>query len=176
MSEHYIPEHLDPFRYADQGLGLHGTVKIGDMQRLNSNTSLVSGDLVTVDLQFGTDEQGITFLKGNLETKLNLQCQRCMEPFTYEIMSNFVLGIVDTLDEANALPDHYEPALAQDGMLALRDLIEDEIILNLPIIPRHESDQCEVELPYQDPGWKQEESENPFHVLQSLKRDRKTKS
>lgn len=169
MSEKIIPEHIDPFRYADQSLGLSGTVKIADMQRLSASVNSLD-DVVAVDLSFGVDEQDVTFLKGHLETKLTLQCQRCMEPFIYEIMSDFVLGIVNTLDEANALPEQYEPALAKEGSLALRELIEDEIILNLPIIPRHEPEDCKVKLPLADSGWEQGKGENPFHVLESLKR------
>lgn len=168
MSEKFIPEHIDPFRYAEQSLALDGSVKIADMQRLSANV-LASNDKVDVNLQFGVDEQGITFLKGHLNTKLTLQCQRCMEPYVYEIMSDFALGIVNTLDEANALPDQYEPALAKEGSLALRELIEDEIILNLPIIPRHEPEDCKVKLPLHDTGWEQGKGENPFHVLKSLK-------
>lgn len=167
--EKFIPEHIDPFRYAEQNLLLDGAVKLADMHRLSSNLSGSGDDLVTVNLQFGVDEQGITFLKGHLETKLTLQCQRCMEPFIYEIISDFVLGIVSTLDEANALPERYEPALAKEGNLALRELIEDELILNLPIIPRHEPEDCKVKLPLADSGWEQGKGESPFHVLKSLK-------
>jgi uncharacterized protein len=170
MSEKFIPEHIDPFRYADQSLGLSGVVKIADMQRLSANVNPSDDTTVAVDLQFGVDEQGVTFLKGHLETKLTLACQRCMEPFVYEIIANFVLGIVNTLDEANALPERYEPALAKEGNLALRELIEDEIILNLPIIPRHEPEDCKIKLPLADSGWEQGKGENPFHVLESLKR------
>lgn len=168
MSEKFIPEHIDPYRYAEQQLRLDGVVKYADMHRLTSNV-LNNDGTVAVHLQFGVDEQGITYLKGQLKTQLTLQCQRCMEPFIYEIMSDFVLGLVSTLDEANALPELYEPALATEGSLALRELIEDEIILNLPIIPRHEPDECKVKLPLADAGWEQGEGENPFHVLKSLK-------
>lgn len=169
MSEKFIPEHIDPFRFAEQSLRLDGVASINDMQRLKANV-VSNNDTVAVNLQFGVDEQGITYLKGHMETKLTLQCQRCMEPFTYEIISDFILGIVNTLDEANALPERYEPALAQEGNLALRELIEDEIILNLPIIPRHEPEECKVKLPLADSGWEHEDGENPFHVLKLLKR------
>ena len=171
MSEKIIPEHIDPFRYAEQNLRLDGAVKIADMQRLRSNVNS-SGDSVTVDLQFGVDEQGVTFIKGWLKTRLTLQCQRCMEPYIYEIMSNFIVGVVSTLDEANALPEQYEPALAKEGELALRELIEDEIILNLPIIPRHDPEDCKIKLPLADSGWEQSKNENPFQVLESLKKDK----
>jgi uncharacterized protein len=172
MHEKLIPEHIDPFRYAEQSLSLVGQVKIVDMERLSANLGVApNNDAVDVSLEFGVDEQGITFLKGHLKALLRLQCQRCLEPFIYEIISDFVLGIVNTLDEANALPDQYEPALAKEGSLALRELIEDEIILNLPIIPRHEPEECKVKLPLVDSGWEKGEGkgENPFQVLQSLK-------
>jgi len=172
MSEKFIPEHIDPFRYAEQNLSLDGTLRIADMPRLSLNV-VANGDSVAVHLKFGVDEQKITYLNGHLQTKLTLQCQRCMEPFIYEIISDFVLGIVSTLDEANVLPEQYEPALATEGSLALRELIEDEIILNLPIIPRHEPDECKVKLPLADSGWDQGKGENPFHILESLKHKHK---
>jgi uncharacterized protein len=175
MAEKFIPEHIDPFRFAEQNLRLDGMVKIIDMHRLSANLSS-DNDPIVVNLQFGVDEQGITFLKGHLETKLTLQCQRCMEPFIYEIISDFVLGIVKTLDEADALPEGYEPALAKEGQLALRELVEDELILNLPIIPKHEFEACKVKLPLADSGWEQGKGENPFHVLESLKDKSKLKS
>lgn len=165
MSSKTIPEHIDPFRYAEQGIGLSGTVKLADLQRLSAE----QGDIATVDLQFGVDEQGLPNLRGHLETKLTLQCQRCMEPLIYEIISNFALGIVNTLDEADSLPEHYEPAIAKEGALALRELIEDEIMLNLPIIPRHAPEDCHVKLPLTDAGWEEHKGKNPFHVLASLK-------
>ena len=170
MSEKLIPEHIDPFRFAEQNLTLDGAVKLADMPRLGIN--LVSQDaLVKARLTFGVDEQRVTFLKGHVDAGLMLQCQRCMEPFKYEIIADFVLGIVNTLEEANALSDNYEPALTKDGHLALRELIEDELILNLPIIPRHEPKDCKVKLPLTDTDveWKEGERENPFQVLESLK-------
>ena len=99
-------------------MNLDGKLKVAHMQRLSSYLA-GTGEDADVNLQFGVDEQGTTYLNGHLETRLMLQCQRCMEPYNYEIMSDFVLGIVSTLDEANELPEHYEPALAKEGSLAL---------------------------------------------------------
>jgi uncharacterized protein len=168
MSERMLPEHIDPFRYAEQGLGLSGVINTTDMHRLKAGISLHT-DKIAVDLQFGVDEQGLTFLKGHLKTMLVLQCQRCMQPFNYEILSDFLLGIVKSLDEVNTLPEHYEPAVTKEGQLVLRELIEDELILNLPIIPRHEPDDCTVKVTQAEAGWEQGKAENPFRVLRSLK-------
>ncbi len=172
--EKFIPEHIEPSRYAEQGLSLdHYKVKISDLERLKTMVVNPIDDKIDVTLTFGVDKQGeqnVTFVKGHVETTLKLQCQRCLEAYNYEIMSDFILGIVKTLDEVNELPEQYEPALAKEGILALRDLIEDEVILNLPIIPRHEPEDCKVKLPYTDAGWEKNKSEaSPFHVLASLK-------
>ena len=137
------------------------------MARINA-TFNPGKEEVAVDLEFGVDE-GTVFIKGQLNTRITLTCQRCMEPFVCEIMSDFQVGIIKSLDEVNALPENYEPALAKEGKLALRDLIEDEVILNLPIIPRHEPDECHVKLPIKDKEWEKGKKENPFQVLESLK-------
>src|SRR3990167_1520864 len=168
--EKYIPEHVEPYRLAEQNLHLDGLVKLADMQRLKTSCLSVGGDEnVAAHLHFGVDEQKLPYVKGHLQVNLGLQCQRCLDRFTYEIISDFALGIVKSMDEEKSLPEQYEPAMVREGQLALRELIEDELILNLPIIPRHEPDVCEVKLPHAEAGWNESESENPFRVLQSLK-------
>lgn len=172
--EKYIPEHVEPYRLAEQNLQLDGLVKLADMQRLKASCISVGEDEnVTVNLHFGVDEQKLPYVRGHLQVNLGLQCQRCLERFTYEIISDFALGIVKSMDEEKSLPEQYEPAMVREGQLALRELIEDELILNLPIIPRHEPEICKVKLPHIDAGWSESEGENPFKVLQSLKHKQK---
>lgn len=149
MSEKLIPEHIDPFRFAEQGITIAGVVNVVDMRRLADLLWSTEGR-VKVDFHFKLDAQRIPILTGSVQTSLVLQCQRCMEPFTYEIMSSFCLGIVRTLKEADSLPKAYEPALVLANVLALRELVEDEIILNLPIIPKHAVGECSVLLPLQE--------------------------
>ena len=174
MSEKFIPEYVDPFRLAEQNLHLDGAVKLIDMHRLNSSRPKASEDeRVMVNLHFGVDEQGVTYLKGHLQASLGLQCQRCLDQFSYEIISDFALGIIRKLEEEKSLPKQYEPAMVKDGQLALRELIEDELILNLPIIPRHEPEVCGVHLPLAEPAREQAKGENPFQVLQTLKHKQK---
>lgn len=168
--EKTIPEYIDPFRTAEQGLHIDGVVKLADMPRLSSHLASAE-DTAAVHLHFGVDQQKVTFVKGQVKATLVLQCQRCMEPYNCEIISDFALGVAKSLDEANALPAQYEPALTLEGQLALRELIEDELILNLPIIPRHEPEVCKVVLPLGDSGDKENRAHNPFEVLASLKRD-----
>lgn len=172
MTEKLLPEQIDPFRYAEQNLKLSGAVRLADMSRIANNLNTIDGE-VHADLQFSRDEQKLANIKGCLKATLTLQCQRCMEPFVYEIMTDFALGIVNTLDEANALPSHYEPVMTQEGQLALRDLIEDELILSLPIIPKHEPEVCPVKVSSVDFSSVEEKRDNPFQVLETLKQKQK---
>jgi uncharacterized protein len=168
MADKLIPEHIDPYRYTEQRLTVQGSVNLAEMARLGSSLNSSEGH-ASVNLQFGIDSQAAAFLKGHLEATLTLECQRCLLPFKYNIISDFILGIVKTVDEANALPGSYEPVLVKAGELALRELIEDELILNLPIIPKHEPENCKVKMTLSDSGWGQGEGKNPFHVLETLK-------
>lgn len=175
MHEKYIPEQIDPFRLAEQGVTLKGVAPFASMSRLKPN--ITSDDAVaSVQVEFGTDEQGVCFINGHVDAVLMLECQRCMEPFKYAIIADFALGVVRTLEEAKQLPEQYDPALVQEGQLALRELIEDELILNLPIIPKHEPELCHLALPLRDSGWEQGEEKNPFRVLELLKHKQQKES
>lgn len=168
MHEKYIQELVDPHRLAEQGVTLKGTWPIANMSRLEPKMSKTSA-IANAEFTFSVDEQGICNIHGHVEATLILECQRCMEPFEYAIIADFALGVVTKLEEAKQLPEQYDPVLLQDGQLALRDLIEDELILNLPIIPKHGPEFCRLQLPVHDSGWEQGEDKNPFRVLELLK-------
>lgn len=146
MSKESLPSKVDPFRFADNATCLHGFLYIKDMQRLCENLQSDKGS-VEVSLQFDIDEFKIPFLKGNLESQLNLQCQRCLEVFDYKVIDDFTLGIVRTEEQANILPAHYDPLIIQGSELFIRDVIEDELIISLPIVAMHEPQDCKVKLP-----------------------------
>ncbi|KAA1446822.1 hypothetical protein F1E15_26235, partial [Escherichia coli] len=76
-------------------------------------------------------------------------------------------------EQVEALPEEYEPIDVNEfGEIDLLAMIEDEIILSLPVVPVHDSEHCEVseadmvfgELPLEA------EKPNPFAVLASLKK------
>ena len=60
-----LPDHIDPFRYAEQKLRLVGKTDLKEMQRLGDLLHSQAGEVI-VSLDFGVDEQGVTFLKGHL--------------------------------------------------------------------------------------------------------------
>ena len=161
-------------RLSEHAANFHGSLLIKDMQRLAPSLYSEEGE-VAVDLSLGADEEGTRFCRVQLKTEVTLQCQRCMEPFTYGIMSDFVHGVVSSETEAGALADQYEPLIVQDGLLIVQDMIEDELILKMPIVPMHADVECKVRLPLTDSSWTEVEDngQSPFHVLKLLKRETK---
>jgi len=175
MHKDNLPLKIDPFRFADQSLGLCGSLFIRDMPRLRSSLGSEEGE-VKVDMVFGVDEEGIRYVRGHLSTCLVLACQRCLLPFNYEVTSDFMSGIVRTEKEADKLPDRYDPLLVPDSSLILTDMIEDELILGLPIVPMHGIEDCKATQSLESfTSDAIAKKENPFKVIESLRSRRNDK-
>lgn len=176
MTRENLPVKVDPFRFADSATHLQGVLQVKDMSRLCG--SLVSTDgQVEVRIEFGVNEQHIRFLHGHVDTSVKLQCQRCLETFSYAIISSFLLGIVKTDEEAETLPERFEPLVIKGAELILSDILEDELIVNLPLVPMHEASACKVKLPLAAKSGSElpVEKENPFKVIEFL-RDKNVKN
>jgi len=75
-----------------------------------------------------------------------LTCQRCLQPFTVPLHIDQRIRFVRGEAEAEALDGEIEDdVLALSKSLDLRVLVEDELLLALPIVPRHDS--CPQPLP-----------------------------
>lgn len=80
-----------------------------------------------------------------------LECQRCLQPLPVALDARRRLRFVDTEEEAARLDeDSEDDVLALPRRLDLRELVEDELILALPIVPRH--DTCPHPLPTRAPA------------------------
>lgn len=171
--ENLLPHKVDAFRFADNEIHLQGALLIKDMERLSPSLCSTVGE-VEIDIGFGVDEQGIRFMRGHYDTHLMLQCQRCMESFEYKVSGNIMSGIVNTEEEADQLPKGYDSVIAKEGMLVIQDVIEDEIIISLPIVPMHNSIDCKIILPLviDSAQIKESEKENPFKVIEFLRSKR----
>jgi len=180
MFDERLPVHIDPIRMAETRRLLQGHMALAEMKRLVESLQDSEGD-VRVSLEFGIDEEGIRNIRGHIQADVALECQRCLEPMRYAIDSEFALGMVSSASEAETLPSHYEPLVLDGNPLFLRDVLEDELLLALPIVAKHAQDECSVKLDeaeapaeqaHPDTG-PEEKEKNPFSVLADMKTDRK---
>lgn len=100
-----------------------------------------------------------------------LECQRCLAPVAAKVQAQrsflFVHG-ENTAAELDA--ESEDDVLAVTRALDLRELIEDELLLEIPLVPRHDVCPQPLSIPVDDPVASEDEKPNPFAVLSSLKK------
>ena len=104
-------------------------------------------------------------ITGHVEATLWQTCQRCLQDVAIPVDSDFKLVLVQGLDEAEALSEEFDPLMTAKE-IDLLDLLEEELLLCLPVVARHE--ECRTGQ-YDDEPVSAEPLENPFRVLQKLK-------
>jgi len=162
MSER-LPVQIDPIRLADEGIRLQGELSDSDMPRLRTFSAPGSRPAaVTVDLQFERAAQGVRRMQGTIHVCVEMLCQRCLKPLAVEVTARPFL----TLLQSNVAEDDGE-ALQVTAPIRLRELVEDELILVMPMFPVHAGAEC-ASLPKAAVVPVTEGKENPFAVLQKL--------
>jgi uncharacterized protein len=167
MSDHSLPKTVDPLKYADQNKVLEGQISQKALARLSEIVLEPEGN-VDVRLEFDRDEQHLRVVKGRLATSLLLKCERCLEPVVKEVESEFQLGIVLSDEQAKNLPGYYEPLLVEYDSMPVYDVVEEELILSLPMFAYH--DDCNMQQVEETPEFDDAPKKaNPFNVLSDLK-------
>ncbi|MDH3354051.1 MAG: YceD family protein [Chromatiales bacterium] len=172
MAEEKLPVSFDPVRFAKWGRHLEGNIPLSMMSRMTEQTTELRGDVsVVLDCSIGEDR--VRALRGHIKAVVPMQCQRCMDEVEIVVDAQFALGAVDSEVFAEKLPEEYEPLMIEpDEKIFLKDLVEDELILALPIVAMHPIEDCKAgNTAEADTNLVQEESrkENPFAVLKDLK-------
>ena len=172
-----LPRSVDPFKLAEQAVVLEGLVPLRALARFRDAVhSVEKASSCRVKLSFSMDSERRRMVAGELEAPVILECQRCMGPMPYTLVSRFTLGLVTTDSQAQQLPKELEPFMIEDFSADLWSMTEDELLLVLPPFPLHERDECPASgvLEAFEPEGMAEESEkksgdNPFSVLADLK-------
>ena len=164
-----LPRVIEPLKLIEQRVDLEGTVALSVCDRLQEVLVDDKGD-IQVSLSFATDEQGLKIITGTLSASVRMICQRCLQPFEQLVEGNINLAIARYEDAVNNLPRHYDPLLLEVPEVELWPLIEQELMLCLPIVAKHPEGECSPDSSYQQPNEElQQDKPNPFAVLAELK-------
>jgi uncharacterized protein len=162
-----LPERVEASRMVQARRSFQGSLPLASLSRLRASLAAVDG-VADYDLEFGRDELGIAYLALRVDAELPLVCQRTLEVYRQPVHVEQRLGLIEHENEEAALPPGYEPLLIADGLVHPAEVIEDELILALPVVPLKPG----APLDWND-GTEEapadEEPPNPFAVLAKLK-------
>ena len=156
---------VDSLEFARSEKTLSGKFEIAALVRLHDRLASTDG-AIEYELTGFTDNRGKPSLHCRVRGSLSLICQRCMQPMAWQVELDSDLVLVT--NEAELAEGEDDPE-APDVLLAQKDLnvqalVEDELLLGLPLAPRHPEGQCR-------PTGSQASGEevSPFAALAKLK-------
>ncbi|MDH5472778.1 MAG: YceD family protein [Gammaproteobacteria bacterium] len=164
-----LPKYLNFTRIADKGGEIQGKWPISELPRLKE---LLVNDAGEVEVEMKLGRQGkFRYVTGTIAGMLAVTCQRCMQPMDLPLNTEFKLALVQTEEQADQLPDEFEPLLADEDKISVPDLLEEEMLLAIPLVALHDTDCSDYLL--EQKKWQAEnesvqEKKNPFSVLKDL--------
>lgn len=164
MSEQVV---VDSFEFARNGDTLRGKIAVADLSRL-ADSLCSSAGILEYALSGSVNSHGKPTLHCRVKGKLQLQCQRCLEAMEYALDTQSDLVLAQTEAELQLFDELEETA--DDAVLADQEfnvlaLVEDEVLLNLPMAPRHSVGTCQPK----SAGENDTGESGPFAVLTKLK-------
>ena len=126
---------LEIDRLADGEADIDFAVPLAELPRLRSQLASVDG-MVSGRVHF-TRESGLAVADLTLSGEATLVCQRCLGTMTESVNSSVRVALVGSEADASGVPEDLEPVLAPGGRTTVGELIEEELLLALPIVPLH---------------------------------------
>ena len=161
-----------------QGAGFLG---IPDMPRVAEEASTINPNdgfdwSVQTHFEDSPGSEPHQVLDLGLNGRLNLICQRCLQDCAVDLdeKRRFILVLTDEEADAYPIEDEELEPLVVNQHFNLLETIEDEILLSLPLIPKHPDGFCEPHAStFGDEGAEEvsNQRENPFNILKNMKKN-----
>ena len=181
MSANTFPAQIEPFKWAEQGFTWSGQLPLSRFARIaREAVESVDNQQVQISCKLSMDAYlRIVWLDAHLETQVPLECQRCLNPVVLPLESKVHLALVE---DESLIERLYEDAdfvvlgenesstkgsFDEPALVNLLSLLEDELLLLMPLSPKHDACEHKHQPTVQDIV--EEKRDNPFDVLASLK-------
>ena len=170
------PRRLDVGAVTAAGGELAGEVALDGLERLAESVLGMNPPGAPIHWQAEGSQRPVTggapetWLHLTSQACVSLRCQRCLQPMTVPLDVDRWIRFVPDAATAEALDAELEDdVLELPRHLDLHELVEDELLLALPLVPRH--DDCPEPLPQGSaPDEDVPERPNPFAALERLKK------
>ncbi|HCN16489.1 MULTISPECIES: YceD family protein [Psychrobacter] len=170
-----MPEHISLDKWADMGYEWAGEVEPSSFQRL---ATVLSTDHEQTKTQLDANlyrRNNVLHLAFTLTGNVWLTCQRCLQPVAIDLSDDYDIALLENESQVRLVNEEQDYLLldeiiteqSPERLLPFKKLVEDEILLKTPMAPKH--DDCEMTVEQFGEIPEEEESENPFAALASLK-------
>ncbi len=161
-----LPVFIDPMRFAHREQTIKGRVSLQGMERLSGYLYDTDGS-VDVEFEFGISSYKIRYMSVALKAHVHVVCQRCLQPMDLLVSHESLAGLVKSEAAIERLSDEYEPFIVEPEPVLLKTIVEDELILAMPVASMHSQGECDNGL--LEAQLNDEPELNPFSVLAQLK-------
>jgi len=156
---------IDSLDFARNGGKISDEIPVTEMPRLLDALENSQG-ILRYSVNGDVDRYGNALLDVTIDGSCQLCCQRCMGELVHKVRLQVRLMLrnqaaLDVLEDEEDEPD----SILVDSELDVLELLEDEVLLSLPIAPKHELGVCQAA----GSESLQENEQNPFAVLEKLK-------
>lgn len=133
-----LPATIDPIRLADEGVRLAGALTCTALRRVCA-LSLDDRARAEIDLEFGRSDDGVREMRGEIRLAMRVQCQRCLGDL--DLALTVAPHLFFTRPEERPLADALDQRVV-DKPVALAEMVEDELLLAMPMFPMHAEGRC----------------------------------
>ncbi|SIN84187.1 uncharacterized protein SAMN05443662_0679 [Sulfurivirga caldicuralii] len=160
-----LPDLIEPSQAARNGQQYRLAIAQSRFPRLMEMLQDDGAREVDVALDFFEEpETGYPAFTLTLKTPLSLQCQRTLEAYDEPVDETYTAVVVNDEAEAKLVPEQYDTWLLEAPKLNPWQMIEDELLLAIPQVPRKPGEP----LVWLDGDAAAEAEENPFAALKDL--------
>ena len=170
-----MPDTISLNKWEDTGFEWAGEIAPNAFERLVSvlNTEHEQANVLLDAKLYRLNN--VLHLAFTLTGEVWLTCQRCLQPIAVDLGDEYDIALLDNESQIRLIREEQDYLLLEEivteqspeRLLPFKKLIEDEILLKTPMAPKH--DDCEMSVEQFGEIPEEEETENPFAALASLK-------
>lgn len=170
MSLSPLPEYVDARKIFSAEGSVSGEIALSRLARVTSCV-VTERACITADIRFWVDDFGRKRIAGQVQAQIQVQCQRCLEPLEINVSDTINLVLVADETAAKALEEEFDHWINEDHKIVLAELIDEQLVLALPIVNFHQTGPCSESSAYSAGPEVGSEAKrvNPFAVLASLR-------
>lgn len=162
-----LPKFVSISKSVSQQAELMGLLAIADLSRMRDVLAEHQGQ-VDVSLQFGKDDEGRRVLGGQVSAQVSVFCQRCLAAMPLALSSSFALAFVSSEEEGERLPATLDPWLIMGDDVNLVEVVEEELLLALPIVSMHDEPCGDPNYLHAEPVVHESPRQQPFKDLAKM--------